>query len=106
MVNFKKLADRAKDVVEKRGGPEGLKSDANSLRDIAKSKGSLKDKAMAAKDALQETPGNEPRTPHEQGSQHRGDSGKRGQGSAATTAHEPSPEAQERHSGGPTGTKP
>jgi len=52
MVNFKKLADRAKDVVEKRGGPEALKADAKELGDIAKGKGTLKEKAARAKDAV------------------------------------------------------
>ena len=52
MVNFRKLTERAKDVVEKRGGTDSLKADASELRDIAKGKGSLKDKARAAKDAL------------------------------------------------------
>ena len=54
MVNFKRLADRAKDVVEKRGGTEALKQDAEELRGIAKGKGSLKDKAKAAADALKD----------------------------------------------------
>jgi hypothetical protein len=58
MVNFKKLADKAKDVVEKRGGTDALKKDAQELRDIAKGKGSLKDKAKAAADAVKD-PGRE-----------------------------------------------
>jgi hypothetical protein len=52
MVNFRKLTEKAKDVVDKRGGTDSLKADASELRDIAKGKGSLKDKARAAKDAL------------------------------------------------------
>lgn len=97
MVNFKKLADRAKDVVEARGGPEGLKNDANSLRDIAKSKGTLKDKAMAAKDALKETGGSEPHSTREGGASH--------SKPTASTSHEPSPEAKERHAGGTSGNQ-
>ncbi len=88
MVNFKKLADKAKDAVDKRGGTDALKGDANQLEDIAKGKGSLKDKAMAAKDALKE-PG----------------SGKKpggGQG-GLKAAPESTPEAKERHGGGPAG---
>ena len=36
MVNFKKLADQAKSVVDKRGGVDALKADAEQLRGIAK----------------------------------------------------------------------
>ena len=54
MVNFKRLTDRAKDVVEKRGGTESLKGDAAELRKIAKGKGSLKDKAKAAGKAIKD----------------------------------------------------
>ena len=62
MVNFKRLADKAKDVVEKRGGTDALKKDAQELRDIAKGKGSLKDKAKAAADAVKD-PGREGKEP-------------------------------------------
>ena len=58
MVNFKRLTDRAKDAVEKRGGKDALKDDMQELRNIAKGKGSLKEKATAAKDALKD-PGRE-----------------------------------------------
>ena len=54
MVNFKRLADRAKSVVDKRGGTDALKEDAQELRDIAKGKGSLKDKAKAAGEAIKD----------------------------------------------------
>jgi hypothetical protein len=54
MVNFKRLTDRAKDVVEKRGGSDALKADAQELRKIASGQGSIKEKAMAAKDALKD----------------------------------------------------
>lgn len=68
MVNFKKLTDRAKDVVEKRGGTDALKQDAEKLKNIAKGEGSLKDKAKAAGDAVKEPgapgrAGNEPDAP-------------------------------------------
>jgi hypothetical protein len=65
MVNFKRLADRAKDVVDKRGGTESVKEDAQELRDIAKGEGSFKDKAKQAKDAVKEpgAPGAEPPAP-------------------------------------------
>jgi hypothetical protein len=54
MVNFKKLTDKAKDVVEKRGGVDSLKEDAQEVRGVAKGKGSLKDKAKAAAKAVKE----------------------------------------------------
>jgi hypothetical protein len=59
MVDFKRVTDRAKDLVEKRGGTESLKEDAAELRDIAKGPGSVKDKAKAAVEALKD-PGEEP----------------------------------------------
>jgi hypothetical protein len=54
MVNFRNLADKAKDVVEKRGGSESLKQDAEQLKGIAKGPGSLSEKAKAAVSALKE----------------------------------------------------
>jgi len=54
MVNFKNLADKAKDAIDKRGGTESLKEDAAQLKDIAKGPGSLSDKAKAAATALKE----------------------------------------------------
>jgi len=50
------IANKAKQVVDKRGGTDALKGDATELKEIAKGKGSLKDKAKAAGDALK-TPG-------------------------------------------------
>jgi len=57
MVNFrnlKKVADKAKDQVEKRGGTDALKEDASELKGIAKGKGSLMDKAKAAGKAIKD----------------------------------------------------
>ena len=61
MVNFRSLADRAKKVVDKRGGTDALKEDAEELKDIATSKGSVKDKAKAAGQAIKDpgAPGEE-----------------------------------------------
>jgi hypothetical protein len=53
-MDLKRLTNRAKDLVEKRGGPESVKEDAGELRDIAKGEGSLKDKAKAAAEAIKE----------------------------------------------------
>jgi hypothetical protein len=54
MVNLKRLTDRAKEMVEKRGGTDALKADAEELGGIAKGKGSLKEKAKAAADAVKD----------------------------------------------------
>jgi hypothetical protein len=54
MVNFRNLADKAKQTVEKRGGTDSLKRDAEELKGIAKGPGSLSDKAKAAVSALKE----------------------------------------------------
>lgn len=54
MVNFKKLADRAKDTIDKRGGMDSLKADAEELKKVAKGQGSLKDKAKQATQAIKE----------------------------------------------------
>lgn len=71
MVNFKNIADKAKQAVDKRGGTDSLKADASELKDIAKGPGSLTDKAKAAAaaikdpgaDAKAETPPGSPETP-------------------------------------------
>jgi hypothetical protein len=72
MVNFRRLADQAKKIVDKRGGTDALKEDADELKDIATGKGSVKDKAKAAGEAIkdpgkpgQETPAEEERKPAE-----------------------------------------
>ena len=60
-----KLAQVAKQQIDKRGGTEALKRDAEELRNIAKGPGSAGDKAKRAADALKEpgAPGKEPRQP-------------------------------------------
>jgi len=50
------IANKAKQAVDKRGGMDALKGDAAELKNIAKGKGSLKDKAKAAGQAVK-TPG-------------------------------------------------
>lgn len=64
MVNFRRLADQAKKVVDKRGGTDALKEDAEELKDIATGQGSVKDKAKAAGEAIKE-----PGKPDEPGGQ-------------------------------------
>ena len=53
-MDFKKLADKAKDTIDKRGGMDSLKADAEELKKVAKGKGSLTDKAKAAAAALKD----------------------------------------------------
>jgi hypothetical protein len=63
MVDFKKLSTQAKDLVEKRGGTDGLKKDAAELAEIAKGKGSISEKAKAAAAALKESGARDPAAP-------------------------------------------
>ncbi len=51
-MDFKRLADKAKQAVEGRGGVDSLKEDAQELREIATGEGSLKDKAKEAVEAV------------------------------------------------------
>ena len=70
MVNFKKLTDKAKDVVDKRGGMDSLKEDAEELRSIAKGKGSFADKAKAAGKAVKDPGAKGPDQPGERHAKH------------------------------------
>jgi hypothetical protein len=53
-MNFGTLTRKAKQLVEERGGTEGLKRDADKLKDVAKGEGTLQEKAKRAADALKE----------------------------------------------------
>ena len=61
-----KLAMMAKQQIDRRGGTEALKQDAQQLRNIAKGPGSAGDKAKRAAEAMKQpgAPGKEPRGPH------------------------------------------
>jgi hypothetical protein len=61
-MDLKGLQRKAKELIDKRGGNEALKADAEELRDIAKGQGSLSDKAKRAGEALKE-PGAKGDTP-------------------------------------------
>jgi hypothetical protein len=65
MVNLRRLTDQAKKIVDKRGGTDALKEDADELKDIARGQGSLKDKAKAAGEAMKDpgAPGEQERKP-------------------------------------------
>ena len=53
-MDWKRVADQAKEVIDKRGGPKSLKEDADELRNIAEGPGTLADKAKEAAEALRE----------------------------------------------------
>lgn len=51
------LAGRAKQLIDRRGGTDSLKQDAEELRGIARGRGSLSEKAKAAAQAVKEPGG-------------------------------------------------
>jgi hypothetical protein len=53
-MDLKRLSSKAKELVDKRGGTDALKDDAEELKNIAKGEGSLSDKAKAAAAALKD----------------------------------------------------
>jgi hypothetical protein len=53
-MDWKRVADQARLVINKRGGTESLKEDADELRDIAEGPGTLSDKAKRAAEAVRE----------------------------------------------------
>ena len=61
-MDLKKLTDKAKELVDKRGGTDSLKEDAEELKGIATGQGSLTDKAKAAAGALKD-PGADDESP-------------------------------------------
>lgn len=54
MVDFKAMADKAKQIFQQRGGAQAAKGDAEELRDVARGPGSDADKAKAAAEAIRE----------------------------------------------------
>jgi hypothetical protein len=53
-MDLAKLTKKAQDVFNKRGGTQAAKADLDQLRDIAKRKGSMTDKAKQAAAALKD----------------------------------------------------
>lgn len=53
-MNLKSLFNKAKKTVDDRGGVQALKEDAEELKDVAKGKGSLTDKAKGAAAAIKD----------------------------------------------------
>jgi hypothetical protein len=58
-VKFNKLAEKAKQALDRRGGMDALKEDLQEVKQAATGRGSIRDKARAAADALK-TPGRNP----------------------------------------------
>jgi len=56
MVNFKKLSEKAKNLVEQQGGSDALKGKAERMKGVAKGEGSVADKAKAAAQVAREKP--------------------------------------------------
>lgn len=54
MAGFSSLANKAREMFNKRGGTEAAKEDLQELKDIHAREGSMSDKAKAAVDALKE----------------------------------------------------
>jgi hypothetical protein len=54
MMKLNRLASKAKQTIDKRGGMENFKGDMKELKEVAKGEGSLKEKAKAAGQALKE----------------------------------------------------
>jgi hypothetical protein len=55
-MKWNRLAGQAKKVVDSRGGSDGLKRDAEKLREIATGRGTAKEKAQRAADHLKQKP--------------------------------------------------
>jgi hypothetical protein len=54
MAGFSSLANKAREIFNKRGGTEAAKGDLQELKDIHARRGSMSDKAKAAVDVLKE----------------------------------------------------
>jgi hypothetical protein len=62
-MKWSRLAQTAKKTIDGRGGTDGLKRDAEQLREIALGKGTAKDKAKRAADALKQQQPRQPEQP-------------------------------------------
>jgi hypothetical protein len=62
-MNWKAMADKAKQTFQQRGGSGAAKEDAEELRDIARGQGSVADKAKEAAAAIREPGAHHPDSP-------------------------------------------
>jgi hypothetical protein len=53
-MDLKRIANKAKELVDRRGGTHSLKEDASELKDIATGQDSVPDKAKAAVEAVKD----------------------------------------------------
>ncbi|MEX2194146.1 MAG: hypothetical protein WD844_02580 [Thermoleophilaceae bacterium] len=53
-MDFSRIKEKAKGIIEKRGGTDALKEDVNELKDIASGQGRATDKAKEAAEALKD----------------------------------------------------
>jgi hypothetical protein len=53
-VDWSRVADRAKQIIDKRGGTQSVKEDAEELKDIARGQGTTEAKVKQAIGALRE----------------------------------------------------
>jgi hypothetical protein len=75
-MNLKNLFNKGKKIVDERGGVDSLKEDAEELKNIATSKGSMTDKAKEAAAAIKD-----PGAPGGEGEAHpKAQGGHKGQG--------------------------
>lgn len=58
-MKFNRIADKAKQAIDRRGGMDALKEDLQEVKEAATGRGSFKEKAKAAADAVK-TPGRNP----------------------------------------------
>lgn len=61
-MKFNRIAEKAKQALDRRGGMDALKEDLQEVKEAATGRGSLRDKARAAADAIK-TPGKNPDAP-------------------------------------------
>jgi hypothetical protein len=109
-MDWKRVTDRAKQVIDERGGTKSLKEDADELRDIAQGPGTLADKAKAAAEALREPGGHrEPGAGSEPGAAGRAEAGgevdaggEAGAGDVRPASGEPAYEDEPRQADPPT----
>ncbi len=62
-MNWKTMADKAKQTFQQRGGSEAAKGDAEEVRDIVRGEGSIGDKAKQAAAAIREPGAHQPDPP-------------------------------------------
>ena len=65
-MNWKAMADKAKQTFQQRGGSKAAKEDAEELRNIAQGQGSIADKAKEAAAAMREPGAHHPDSPDAQ----------------------------------------